>query len=449
MINKKTLVLLLSMVLSFTMYSETSTRDSLLNRQIQAITKSYRETRQLTFQLDSLRRELRNNLYRDSVYSSLEIQRLENVIELNSEKLSSELKSSKEKKNSTTDWIRAVVAILGIPVAIWGIVKLFIKDKATERKLNSLEEVSVSQARINENMDEQLKELKIQTDEFKKQSLFMIDRNKMTEESLRIESEKHEYERQKKYVELEEYFIQVLMSIQEPLEKQAVNYERFGSELMEDRVHDFRLEIVTAIRIENIEVIDSTDLYKIFVSKRKGIVEEKIQLYNELQNSINYIRLVKSKEEGKFEKLLERYRTHEKDWQDAIVAIHRFYDEALMQANRDNITRTDDPFFEAWHQVIQSWSEQRNNPAIDNIRDPYFMIDSYVKPLLQLCNRHKDDIRCDKLVPVLTRCLSAQKNMDHVRKLHGASYLRKAEKMRENTELLYNSLDKLKEIEKV
>ena len=52
-----------------------------------------------------------------------------------------------------TDWINSIAALIGIPIVVWGIIKLFIKDKNQERKLSSLEKLAVSQ-------DEMIKKMK-------------------------------------------------------------------------------------------------------------------------------------------------------------------------------------------------------------------------------------------------------------------------------------------------
>jgi hypothetical protein len=46
------------------------------------------------------------------------------------------------------DWINALSSALGIPIIIWGIIKIFKKDKDQERKLNSLEDLAISQDEI-------------------------------------------------------------------------------------------------------------------------------------------------------------------------------------------------------------------------------------------------------------------------------------------------------------
>jgi uncharacterized coiled-coil protein SlyX len=58
-----------------------------------------------------------------------------------------------------TDWINSIAALIGIPIVVWGIIKLFIKDKNQERKLSSLEKLAVSQDEMIKKMTEQISEL--------------------------------------------------------------------------------------------------------------------------------------------------------------------------------------------------------------------------------------------------------------------------------------------------
>lgn len=60
---------------------------------------------------------------------------------------------------SITDWISALASLLGIPAVLYGMGRLFVKDKEKERQLNSLESLAASQVL-------QIDELSKQTSEY-------------------------------------------------------------------------------------------------------------------------------------------------------------------------------------------------------------------------------------------------------------------------------------------
>lgn len=75
----------------------------------------------------------------------------------------------------TTDWISAIGTLIGIPVAGWGIFKLFIKDKDQVQKLKFIEE--------------QVEEFRKQTSQFELQTQLMIESNQLLEKQLQFQSE--------------------------------------------------------------------------------------------------------------------------------------------------------------------------------------------------------------------------------------------------------------------
>ena len=76
-----------------------------------------------------------------------------------------------------TDWINSIASLVGVPIVLGGIYKLFIKDKNQERKLSSLEKLAVSQDDMIKKMTEQINELSKQTSEYQYQSELMQESN--------------------------------------------------------------------------------------------------------------------------------------------------------------------------------------------------------------------------------------------------------------------------------
>jgi predicted small secreted protein len=85
-----------------------------------------------------------------------------------------------------TDWINSFATLLGIPIVIVGLFKLFIQDKSKERKLNSLEKLALTQVEMIKKMTEQVTELSKQTSEFQYQSELMKDSNQIISKQLEL-----------------------------------------------------------------------------------------------------------------------------------------------------------------------------------------------------------------------------------------------------------------------
>jgi|SRR5690606_12760556 hypothetical protein len=105
---------------------------------------------------------------------------------------------------NTADWITAIAALFGIGPIIWGVVKLFLRDKEKEERLKFVQG--------------QLDELKRQTSEFQYQSTLMREANDLLEKQVAlqtdmylqtkdIEHKKLEIEKQKRIAETKPHFV--------------------------------------------------------------------------------------------------------------------------------------------------------------------------------------------------------------------------------------------------
>lgn len=117
-----------------------------------------------------------------------------------------------------TDWINSIAALIGIPIVVWGIIKLFIKDKNQERKLSLLEKLAVSQDEMIKKMTEQIIELSKQTSEYQYQSELMQESNGLISKQIElqndiflhnkgIEEKKLEIQKIKRLSEIKPHFI--------------------------------------------------------------------------------------------------------------------------------------------------------------------------------------------------------------------------------------------------
>lgn len=76
---------------------------------------------------------------------------------------------------TTTDWITAIAALFGIGPVVWGLIKLFLKDKEKEERLKFVQE--------------QLNELKRLTSEFQHQSTLMHEANILLEKQINLQAD--------------------------------------------------------------------------------------------------------------------------------------------------------------------------------------------------------------------------------------------------------------------
>jgi len=389
------------------------------------------------------------------VYDSVSIQNmvkseiLENKISSNTASITS-IKSKKpeKKQDSDTDWIKAIAQCFGIPGAICGFITLFYRDKAKERKLASLERLAETQSKINETFGEQLKELKSQTHEFNSQSKSMVDSNKMTEESLSIEKAKFNYQNEVRFEELEEYYVEMINALDEPLENQLVELKRFADEFVKESLDNSTFEMVASLKIDNIENISHTDLYKIFVSNRRGNKTEKLKEFHKLDNKINLIKHLKISIPNNLKECVTKLNQHLNYWNENLDKIMRFYDEIIMLNLRNNVQLNEDQFIEQFGKLISIWQSRGDNSNL-NIRDPYFVMKHFILPLKELCKNNMPNQKVSFLMPIITNCQSTIVEFNKLKTDYSSIAEKYSEMLAEAQKNLKDSLRGLSRLEKI
>ncbi len=98
-------------------------------------------------------------------------------------------------KPSITDWINSFTALIGVPLAIYGIIKLFLNDKEKERKLTSLEAIAIAQNKTINILSEQVQELARHTSEYQYHSELMKESNDLMRKMFELQDEMFSHNR--------------------------------------------------------------------------------------------------------------------------------------------------------------------------------------------------------------------------------------------------------------
>lgn len=89
---------------------------------------------------------------------------------------------------SITDLINSIGVLLGVPTAIWGIFKLFKRDKEKEAQIAALNDIAISQNAMIGKMSEQIEELSKQTQQFEYHSILYKETNDLMREQLALQN---------------------------------------------------------------------------------------------------------------------------------------------------------------------------------------------------------------------------------------------------------------------
>lgn len=121
-------------------------------------------------------------------------------------------------QSSITDWIQAMGMLLGVPATIWGIFKLFKKNKEHEQTISALEQIVKEQNDVVKQLKEHVHYMDKQSEHHKFLASLMLETNKLLEKQFElqtdalfhnkdVEQQKIDIEQQKRINAIKPYFI--------------------------------------------------------------------------------------------------------------------------------------------------------------------------------------------------------------------------------------------------
>lgn len=88
-----------------------------------------------------------------------------------------------------TDIVQALGVGFAIPITVWGVIKLFIRDRKREAEVESLINMAKSQGQLVAEMQRQLSEFSKQTREMEYQSVVMNESNELLKEQISLQAQ--------------------------------------------------------------------------------------------------------------------------------------------------------------------------------------------------------------------------------------------------------------------
>lgn len=121
-------------------------------------------------------------------------------------------------QSSITDWIQAMGMLLGVPATIWGVFKLFKKNKEHEQTISALEQIVKEQNDVVKQLKEHVHYMDKQSEHHKYLASLMLDSNKLLEKQFElqtdalfhnkdVEQQKIDIEKQKRINAIKPHFI--------------------------------------------------------------------------------------------------------------------------------------------------------------------------------------------------------------------------------------------------
>ena len=241
---------------------------------------------------------------------------------------------------------------------------------------------------------------------------------------------------------VENYFIQLLESLFVQVEAQKKEIKDCINRIDNLSESDIVLNKVSGRDFDLIDRIDSKDLFKILILRKKGKSKEKTRIFNEINSIIAFLNESLSNSLNSNKVVMEQIDQFRNDWNQSQKNISKTKNQFVINAK---LTKTEsrDYFLGEVHKTIESYNTKNKNKVI-NIFDAE---EKLVEPLLSIVKSYSNDPRAGLLLIELQNAKLACAEIKSARKNHRdflLKNLRRVSKVNRNLKKVIDEIKKLK-----
>ncbi len=248
----------------------------------------------------------------------------------------------------------------------------------------------------------------------------------------------------KKLKELADYFATLIAYLESPMLNQIKYLDNFISFLETNENHDFKLQMSPSLNVDNLRNLDENELFKSFVTSRKGKKEDRIGRFSKIMNAVNYIYEVKRQLIESFNDFNKKYQLFQNDWNQSVQKIANLYERFMFDLNNSGARLEDDPFLLEYNLYIQKWHIKRHYPDIENYREMFLVYTSLVVPLDKMCEKYSNDPRRNYLLPIILEARHALDEIIHLKKVKFEAMSEIKSGLTKTKETIFESIEELK-----
>lgn len=172
---------------------------------------------------------------------------------------------------SITEWIQAIGVLLAIPATVWGVFKLFKKNKEHEQTINALEQIVKEQNDVVKQLKEHVHYMDKQSEHHQYLASLMLNSNKLLEKQFElqtdalfhnkdVEKQKIDIEKQKRINAIKPHFITDTSG--SGMNDFFINLINRGGDALNVRIKDVKAEFInfsslsSNLRVEKANIVE-------------------------------------------------------------------------------------------------------------------------------------------------------------------------------------------------
>ena len=195
--------------------------------------------------------------------------------------------------------------------------------------------------------------------------------------------------------DLKNYFYLLIELIIKPINDQINLLNELADDISDLEKTQYKFKENVNLDITNLKEISNNDLYKIFLIRKKGTMQEKTNHFTNITNTLNYIERLKLNSRLNYEGFNEEYNKNRINWANACNSILRQYDSFRSFNLRNNIELSADPFLKDFDLIIFYWNKRENSKELQTTYE-YF-----INKLRDMCKKYEPDERANIILQLV------------------------------------------------
>ena len=239
---------------------------------------------------------------------------------------------------------------------------------------------------------------------------------------------------------LESYIYLQLGLLLQDVKTATNNLNEFIVKLKERKQQHYMVSRQIAFHASNILKITHSDLYKIFIQRKKGEEMANIRVFDNMDRAVHNVYESFISFEKHFLEMISFLKIYQQDWATNIEKIYRILERIAVFNQQRRISKAKDPLAASLDNWFFNLQQTKNN-------DLFFIIDNYLDLLINICNNYSNDPRILDISEGIIGCRTAYNNIVSIKNLYINLFNHYFKNYQTATEVIPTGIKRFKKLE--
>src|SRR5260221_11025758 len=203
---------------------------------------------------------------------------------------------------------------------------------------------------------------------------------------IKIQQESDRRKEEQRLLDQERLIMDGLRALSKPIQDQIKTLVTLANKLKKPEDLDHSPDVFITLDSKALRETSYSDLYQIFVLRKKGTSEQKADLFTKFNSLTEYLKIFPSDYRLSFEYFQAKYERFEREWNEPVLQISRLRDQMLLNLAQPNLAPEARTFFITIDNVFRQYVQQGNN------LERYLVMRTLLSPLQVVCRTNAHPI---------------------------------------------------------